>query len=98
MTLPFVLTAEAEADLAEAAEWYEDKGAGLGVDLIKAVRAAINFAASNPEVYAKIHGDLRRAPVKRFPYGIFYRLRDQQLYVVAILHDRRNPTVWQSRA
>lgn len=98
MSLPVVITGEAEADFDEAAQWYEAKSAGLGIDLVAQVRATINFAAANPEAYAKIHGDLRRAPVKRLRYGVFYRLSDEQLYVVAVLHDRRDPTIWQSRA
>jgi plasmid stabilization system protein ParE len=35
--------------------------------------------------------------VKRFPYGLFYRLLDQQVVVVACFHTSRNPRVWRDR-
>ena len=97
MTLPVFLTAEAEADLDEAAKWYEARCQGLGIEFVAEVRSAINFIATNSGIYAEIHAGLRRAPVKRFPYGIFYYERDGRLNIAGVLHDRRNPTIWKSR-
>jgi hypothetical protein len=53
MNMPVVLNAEAEADLDEAAQWYEKRLPGLGVDLVTRVRETLTRIAS----------------VHRFPYG-----------------------------
>jgi hypothetical protein len=35
--------------------------------------------------------------VKRFPYGVFYRVCNARVEVVGVLHGRREPTIWQRR-
>jgi len=103
MTPPVVLTIEAEADLDEAAQWYESRSVGLGIDLIAKTRDTFVRIADNPELYPIVlypivHEDIRRAPVRRFPYGVFYRPKSDRIEVVGIFHDRRDPSIWQSRA
>jgi hypothetical protein len=41
--------------------------------------------------------DIRRQLLKRFPYGLFYRLIEGQVVVVACFHAKRSPRVWRSR-
>jgi plasmid stabilization system protein ParE len=96
MSLP-VLTPDAEADIEEAALWYERRAAGLGVDFVARVRDAVSRIAAHPELYPSVHNVVRRARLKRFPYGVFYRIQADRIEVIAVLHDRRNPTVWQQR-
>jgi len=73
MSLPTALTAEAEADLEEAAGWYERRRAGLGRDLVARVHEMLARVADFPDLYPEVHTGVRRAPLRRFPYGIFYR-------------------------
>jgi hypothetical protein len=44
------------------------------------------------------HADIRRVPVRRFPYCVFYRVEPDRIVVLAIFHGRRNPRIWQARA
>ncbi|WP_254513536.1 type II toxin-antitoxin system RelE/ParE family toxin [Anatilimnocola floriformis] len=94
---PIEVTDEAEEDLAAAAIWYEEQAVGLGVDFVIKAREAIQRVAVAPLLYPRVHGETRRAGVKRFPYGVFYRVVDFQIVVVAIFHDRLDPTLWQLR-
>ena len=98
MSLPVVLTAEAEADLEAAAQWYEQRSAGLGAELVARVRDTLTRIGNNPDLYPESHAGVRRAALRRFPYGVFYRRRDDRIEVIAVFHDRRDPTGWQSRA
>ena len=41
---------EAEADITEAALWYEERAAGLGSELTLEIRAAIWRAVENPRI------------------------------------------------
>ena len=97
MSLPAILSAEAEADLDEAAMWYEQQRAGLGVDLVARVRSTLGQIGSTPELYAVIQDDVRRVPVKKFPYCVYYRVQVDRIEVIAIMHDRRDPSVWEAR-
>jgi plasmid stabilization system protein ParE len=98
MRLPVVLSIEAEADLDQAAQWYEQRSARLGADLVTKVHDILVRIGDNPELYPKVHHDIRRALVRRFPYGVFYRVSVSGVEVVGIFHDRRDPSTWQDRA
>ncbi len=98
MTLPALLSPEAEADLKEAANWHERQSAGLGAELVSEVRNALVRVGDQPEAYPQLRPGVRRAQVRRFSYGIFYRARANRIEVIGIFHDRRSPRVWQRRA
>jgi hypothetical protein len=87
----------AKADLREACEWYDDKRPGLGNDLIACVEDTLNKLRRWPDLGLVVHKKLRRAPVRRFPYGVFYVLDGQDISVVGIIHGRRSPQFWKKR-
>lgn len=97
MSLPVVLTAEAEADFDTAADWDEQQ-AGLGAEFTDRVRKVLTQIGQTPELHGVIHQDIRRARVQRFPYLVFYRVRPDRVEVIAVLHGRRDPSVWKNRA
>jgi plasmid stabilization system protein ParE len=97
MTVVPILTDEAEADVDEAAVWYEGRLEKLGVDFVAEVRVAIESIATHPLLYAEVDRGLRRASIRRFPYGVFYRVAEDKIFIVGVLHDRRDPSVWQKR-
>ncbi|MDP2787371.1 MAG: type II toxin-antitoxin system RelE/ParE family toxin [Pseudomonadota bacterium] len=88
---------EAVADIVEASAWYARQKDGLGEEFLSAVRDTADRLSAQPLQYAVVHRDTRRALVRRFPYGLFYRLWDQQVVVVACFHTSRNPRNWRSR-
>ncbi|MCC6868991.1 MAG: type II toxin-antitoxin system RelE/ParE family toxin [Burkholderiales bacterium] len=64
-------------------------------------RAALDntFASieEHPRLYAQVYRSLHRALVRRFPYGVFYTPRVEELVVVAVLHTARSPRLWRGR-
>jgi toxin ParE1/3/4 len=70
----------------------------LGVEFFKEIEEAIAQAAETPFRYAQIHSNIRWVKARRFPYSVFYRVRDNRLVVVAIFHARRDPSIWRRRA
>lgn len=87
----------AAADVEYAYRWYEAQQTGLGEEFLAAVSAALASVAANPERFPVVHRQTRRALLRRFPYGFFYRIIDDQVVVVACMHARRDPRRWQSR-
>jgi plasmid stabilization system protein ParE len=35
--------------------------------------------------------------LRRFPYGVFYRVIEGQVVVVACFHAKRHPRIWRGR-
>ena len=64
---------------------------------MEVVQETLEAIGSDPESGPVIHRDIRRRLLKRFPYGIFYRLVQGQVVVVACFHAKRDPAVWRSR-
>jgi toxin ParE1/3/4 len=94
---PVSVRPKAEAESQEAAQWYEERSSGLGIAFLKIVEQALAEISENPFRFPVIHRDIRRALLKRFPYGVFFRVRPDQIKVIAIMHLSRNPARWQAR-
>jgi toxin ParE1/3/4 len=92
-----LLRPAAAADLEEAATWYEEQRRSLGREFLDAAEAAMKLALALPRGYALAYKDRRRVLFKRFPYSLVYRLIGEQVVVVAVVHAKRNPTVWRRR-
>ena len=50
-----------------------------------------------PLQFPAVHLDIRRALVRPFPYGIFFRDFASHVRVVAIVHLHRDPVSWRTR-
>lgn len=96
MNLPVVLTLDAETDFDTAADFYQQQ-AGLGDRFTDSVRQSLRAIGQMPESHAPLHRDVRRTKVRPFPYIIYYRVRPDRVEVIAILHGRRDPSVWKDR-
>ena len=98
MSLPIVLRPAAQTEADEAARWYEGQRAGLGDDFVIELQRIIDVIASQPNRYPVVSGDTRQAPLTRFPYCVYYRVRPNRVIVTAVLHASRDPSIWQSRS
>lgn len=96
--MKLVVSREAEEELAEAAEWYERKRAGLGVELVMVVDAALESIARDPFTSAPWRSDrtYRMKVLDRFPFLIFFEVEPNRILIHAIAHARRRPGYWQS--
>lgn len=91
------ISSAAERDIEDARLWYERQRAGLGVDFVLSVDDAMARILVNPTSYPQIHRNYRRALVRRFPFGIFFRMEDTVIAVSAVFHTQRSPATWDSR-
>jgi len=99
MSRRLIVRPEAEADVTDAALWYEEREAGLGVELTTEVRSAIRRAVQNPLIHLRLRKqpEVRRVLVRRFPYRIFFVVREEDIIVFAILHAARHDRHWRRR-
>ena len=62
----------AEKEFDEAAKWYDARQAGLGNEFVIEVQNVFDEIALRPNRYPKVRGEMREAPVQRFPYAVYY--------------------------
>lgn len=91
------LREEADEDLASAASWYEQQRVGLGHEFLDDALSVFRLVAERPLSYPLVHRNTRRALMTRFPFGIYFRVEQTQIVVVAVIHGSRHPHRWQSR-
>jgi toxin ParE1/3/4 len=97
MTYELIIRPEAELDIGDAYQWYENQCQGLGRDLLLCIEASLFSIQRTPELYPIIYKNIHRALTRRFPYGIFYVIDGSKVIVIAIFHVRRDPKSWQNR-
>jgi plasmid stabilization system protein ParE len=93
-----VIRPAAQADLVSAVRWYVEQRASLGVSFRVAVRSSFSRALEQPQRHRRVHGEVRAIRVQRFPYRVFFIAEPERLVVIAVLHVRRKPVVWQRRS
>ena len=92
-----VLRAAAAADIQAARKNYDDARPGLGDDLAEDVdglfaRLAV-FPLSAPLVAG--YEPVRRARLRRFPYGVFYLPGADRMDVLRVVRTSRSSEAWR---
>jgi hypothetical protein len=87
----------AEAEIAEAMDYYNNQYSGLGYEFAFEVRESMNRIISYPNAWPLFLGKTRKCHVNRFPYGIIYEVKAKVIIVFAIIHLKKNPKTWEQR-
>ncbi len=98
MIWPLVIQRIVKRDIARAIRWYDRQRAGLGDQFELELDATLDRLQKGPPFAAPIDGDIRFAKLKRFPYVVYFRQLEDRIEVLAVLHGKRNPTIWKRRA
>jgi plasmid stabilization system protein ParE len=95
--IPVILRPAANADIEDIFDWYEEQRPGLGDEFFAEVLATFKTISAHPTGFQLLKRNTRRALLHRFPYAIYFRVRQEFILVVACIHGRRNPRHWKSR-
>jgi len=81
----------AETDLLQGYAFYEQQQTSVGDYFFDSLSADIDALALYAGIHPKPDGRLHRALAARFPFAIYYDLKDGVATVVAVLDCRQNP-------
>ena len=95
--MSFAFHPEAEAELNEAVEYYEEVEPGLGYEFALEAHAAVHRAVAYPQAWPALEGEVRRSLLKRFPYGVLYTEWAEGILILAVMHLHRQPGYWKAR-
>jgi plasmid stabilization system protein ParE len=85
-----ILRPKAEADLREAARWYESQRPCLGGQFLDEIDSILGSLQNSPERHAVYYRGFRRMPAHRFPYKLFFRIDGNDVIIVRVLHAKRD--------
>jgi plasmid stabilization system protein ParE len=94
-----MMLAEAEEDLERAYRHYERLRPGLGDEMVDQFRRGIERIILHPNAWQALDATYRRYRLRRFPYGIVYRVDAvaNTAIIVAVMHLSQKPGWWKSR-
>ena len=89
----------AAADVEEAFDHYRAIRPELGTDFVAAFRHAADRIAALPGAWHPLDAVYRRCRLRKFPYGIIYRVDEPagRIVIVGVLHLSRDPNTWRRR-
>ena len=87
----------ARLEFTDAVSYYNQQSEGLGYEFAAEVNRTLGRIAQYPEAWPKLSKRTRRCRTNRFPYGLIYQVREDNLLIVAVMHLSRNPESWKSR-
>ena len=88
---------EAEAEMIEAAAYYEGQQHGLGRRFLGSVQDALTRIVASPHLYPIVDLDVRRCLTKTFPFGVLFRIQLGKIVIMAVMHLNRDPDYWKGR-
>lgn len=87
----------ARRELLEARDYYDDLVYRLGEKFVIEVERCLNIIKTNPLDYPVVKQNVRKAVVIKFPFSILYRLEKDNIYILAVMHQKRKPKYWVER-
>lgn len=88
---------DAEAELIEAAQFYEQRLSNLGGQFLETIENAVREIQNSPRQWRVIERDVRLCLITRFPFGIYFRIELDELRILSIKHHSRHSDMWRER-
>lgn len=87
----------AEAEINEAADFYDLESPGLGGVFLDEIQRAFQSIVDFADAAPVIRGCVRRRIVAKFPYSLIYSTRGTEIRILAVAHHKRRPCYWRGR-
>ena len=89
MSRRIILSPDAKADIYSAVRWYQRIDLNLAFRFTLETSAVLRRIAQFPYQFPRGKGLVRRALLKRFPYSVSFKLNEEGVFILAVLHQRR---------
>ena len=88
---------EAESDMEDGFQWYEERQDGLGFEFLGQIKTVLEKITENPLRHPETYRSARRSLVRRFLFATIYIFEFSKVEVIAVAHVKRDPGFWQRR-
>jgi len=85
----------AESDIEKAIIYYKDIKIQLAKDFLNELKATRKYIQKHPKKIQIRYAEIRVAFLKRFPFGIHYKLEDKTVIIVSVFHTSQNDMKWR---
>jgi len=78
-------------EIEDAKEYYNLQQNNLGDTFKSDLKNSIENIKNFPNLYPNITNDMKRCILHRFPYSIFYTLKQDIILILSVAHQHRKP-------
>ncbi|MFM8899847.1 MAG: type II toxin-antitoxin system RelE/ParE family toxin [Burkholderiales bacterium] len=91
--MSYVLHRLAEHDLQSAFQFYREKGSDkVALRFLAEFDRVAELLVENPGIGTPVRADRRRYPIRTYPYSVIYKVTAAGIRVLAVSHQRREPS------
>ena len=95
--LNFRIHPEADAEGLAGATYIKADDPHQGGLFSQALEEALAWARNEPFIYRCFDGEFRKVRLGKFRYALVFRLRGDEVQVIAVMHLSRKPGYWKER-
>ena len=77
--------------------WYEEQLQNLGKRFLAELEDGYDSIQRFPETWANFQYGFKRYILTQFPFSIIYKVLNNNIFVVAVMHNSRKPNYWTDR-
>lgn len=85
----------AAAEVEAAVRWYADRSYVAARAFVMEVSAGLERLGEAPDRWPRYLQGTRRYLLPHFPFSLVYRLRNEEIEIVALAHHMRQPGYWR---
>ena len=95
MKIRFLDVAQQELD--DAITYFNGEVPDLGNEFLAEVLKGLDRIVNHPHAWHPCSERTRRYLLRRFPYGVIYKILENEILVIAVACLHREPDYWQDR-
>lgn len=88
---------EAKEEFFKTISYFEECQKGLGLAFSKEVFSTIQRIIHFPSAWSKFSKNTRRCLTNRFPYGVIYQMKGEEVVIIVVMQLNREPGYWDKR-
>ena len=88
-------TSVALKELRQAILYYEERENGLGTIFLDEIEATLNRILQHPTAWHPLSKRTRRCRTHRFPFGLIYQIRTDEILITSVMDLRRDAARWK---
>jgi plasmid stabilization system protein ParE len=93
--MQYRFTSAALTELTQATLYYEQREYGLGTAFLDEVDATLSRILQHPTAWHQLSQRIRRCRTHRFPFGLIYQIRTDEILITSVMDLRRDPAKWR---
>ena len=88
-------TSAALTELKQATLYYEQREDGLGTVFLDEIEATVSRILQHPQAWHPLSARTRRCRTHRFPFGLIYQIRVDEILITSVMDLHRDPASWR---